>query len=54
MIGRTTPGTSAIHPETFMHRRVLLLSASLACAAFVALPARAADPAPLRVGVGGA
>ena len=54
MIGRTTPGTSAIHPETFMHRRVLLLSASLACAAFVALPARAADPAPLRVGVEGA
>ncbi len=54
MIGRTPPGPSAIHPETFMHRRVLLLSASLACAAFVALPARAADPAPLRVGVEGA
>jgi arginine/ornithine transport system substrate-binding protein len=47
-------GTTAAHPETFMHRRVLLLSAILACAAFVALPARAADPAPLRVGVEGA
>ena len=37
-----------------MYRRILLLSASLACAVFAAWPVRAADTAPLRVGVEGA